>query len=73
MNTLYLKFFTTHIYMHAFNVFGLYIMFICSYYRLTGFMDNGLRWKKPDRAFKKFDFTQDFEDRTIFKYLRERP
>lgn len=73
MNTLYLKFYTTHFYMHCFNVLGIYLMFACSYYRLSGFMDNGLRWKKQDKKFDKFDFTRDFEDRTIFKYLRERP
>ena len=48
-------------------------MTICSYYRLAGLMDNGLRWKRPDRNMRKYDFTKDFEEGTIFKHFRERP
>jgi hypothetical protein len=45
----------------------------CSFYRLTGFMDNGLRWKHQERLYSKYDFTRDFELNTIFKHFRERP
>jgi len=72
MNTLSIKFFVTHVYMHCYNLWGIYMMFQCSYYRLTGLMDNGLRWKTRDQKLKKYDFTRDFERQTIFKYFRER-
>jgi len=36
-------------------------------------MDNGLRWKRSDMDLKKYDFTSDFEENTIYKHFRERP
>lgn len=62
-----------HIFMHCFNVVGLFWAVQCSSYRLTGMMDNGLRWKRKDRALQKWDVTKDFEEHTIFKHFRERP
>jgi hypothetical protein len=52
--------------------FGAYMSFTCSAYRLMGYMDNGLRWKHQDLVELKYDFTRDFESKTIWKYLRER-
>ena len=72
VNTLYVKFFVHSIYMHCFNLFGINLMFQCSYFRLTGLLDNGLRWRYREEKLDKYDFTRDFERRTIFKYFRER-
>jgi hypothetical protein len=66
------KLFILHVNMHLFNLLAIGIALNCSYYRLIGLMDNGLRWKKKDRNLNKYDFTRDFEKHTIFKHLRER-
>lgn len=60
-----------HINMHFFNLLSLSVATSCSYYRLTGLMDNGLRWRRSD-GLNKYDFTSDIESKSIFKYLRER-
>jgi hypothetical protein len=61
-----------HFNMHLFNIIGIVTALNCSYYRLTGLMDNGLRWKRKDKSLNKYDFTRDFENHTIFKHFRER-
>jgi hypothetical protein len=66
------KFYITRFYMLGFASMGIFTALNCSYYRLIGFMDNGLRWKNQDFVYNKYDFTRDFEKKTIFKYLRER-
>jgi len=43
-----------------------------SYYRLKGLVDNGLRWKRPERKLRKYDFSTEFEDNTIWKHFRLR-
>ena len=53
-------------------VTGLALAFNCSYYRLTGFQDNGLRWKTPDNRMKLFDSTSVYEANTFWKNLRVR-
>ena len=44
-------------------------LFFLPYYRLTGFWDNGLRWKSPMKP-KKFDFTSRFEEQTIWRHFK---
>ncbi|KAL4478928.1 hypothetical protein ABPG72_019365 [Tetrahymena utriculariae] len=51
---------------------GLVLGFNNSYYRLNGFVDNGLVWKKKERKLNKYDFTSEFEDNSFFKKLRIR-
>ena len=36
------------------------------YQRLTGFYDNGLRWRRPEDKLRKFDLTSDFEKATFW-------
>ena len=47
-------------------------MWLIPYRRLTGFWDNGLRWKVPEDRLRKFDNTSVFEANTIFKHFRVR-
>lgn len=58
--------------MITFHFVGLLGAYSASHYRLTGLMDNGLRWRRPDYQLRKYDFTRDFEEKTIFKHFRER-
>jgi hypothetical protein len=44
----------------------------CSFLRLKGYLENGLRWKQKDMLYSKYDFTKDFEANTIFKNFRVR-
>lgn len=39
------------------------------YQRLTGFYENGLRWKKPEQKLKKFDFTSEFEKQSMWRHF----
>lgn len=71
LNTMTTKLRIFHVNMHYSNLIALTIATSASYYRLTGFMDNGLRWRRSD-GFNKYDFTSDMESKSIFKYLRER-
>lgn len=66
------KFYVTKWTMWWYTFLGMLVGSSCSYYRLTGFMENGLRWKHKDLLYSKYDFTSDFERKTIFKHLRER-
>jgi hypothetical protein len=59
-----------HYNMHFFNLCALTAATSCSYYRLTGLMDNGLRWRRSD-GLKKYDFTSEMEKKSIFKHFRE--
>jgi hypothetical protein len=43
-----------------------------SYYRLKGLTDNGLKWRRPDKKLRKYDFTSEYEKGTIWRYLRIR-
>ena len=49
---------------HIFLVTALSLMVAVPYRRLTGYWDNGLRWKKPEDRLKKFDCTSHFEQAT---------
>ena len=55
---------------HIAIVTGFWLMFNISYKRLTGFWDNGLRWKYPDTRLKKFDTTSVYEANTIWGRFR---
>ena len=61
-----------HAVSHMALVFGLSSMYAVSYRRLTGYWDNGLRWKVPEDRFRKFDNTSVFEANTMFKRFRIR-
>ena len=58
---------------HMFLAFAVASMVMLPYRRLTGYWDNGLRWKRPDDRLRKFDNTSHFEANTIFKHFRIRP
>lgn len=60
-----------HFNMHFFNLIALTMTSSASYYRLVGFMDNGLRWRRSD-GLNKYDFTSDMESKSVFKHFRER-
>ncbi len=60
-----------HYNMHFFNLIALTMATSASFYRLVGFMDNGLRWRRSD-GLNKYDFTSDMESKSVFKYFRER-
>lgn len=66
------KFLATQRIMYWYFIWGSIFAMTTSYYRLTGRMENGLRWKRKDLLYSKYDFTKDFEQRTIFKHMRER-
>jgi hypothetical protein len=66
------KFYVTKHTMWLYSIVGALLATHCSYCRLTGFLENGLRWKHKDLLYSKYDFTKDFEANTIFKHFRER-
>ena len=66
------KFLLTKYMMWWYTGIGGLMAMSCSYYRLVGLMENGLRWKHKDLVFYKYDLTSDFERDTIFKHFRER-
>ena len=51
---------------HISLVIALNSMLIISYRRLTGFADNGLRWRKPEDKLMKFDTTSEYERATVW-------
>jgi hypothetical protein len=56
-----------HILSHAALVTGGTVFLgMIPYQRLTGFYDNGLRWKKPENKLRKFDNTSEFEKATFW-------
>ena len=55
---------------HMFFIGAVTLPLQVSYYRLIGTWDNGLRWKKPDYQWKKFDTTSVYEHNTIWKRFR---
>lgn len=55
---------------HLFFVAALATMITIPYRRLTGFWDNGLRWKKPEDKLRKYNTTSEFEKATIWKRLK---
>ena len=57
---------------HMFLVVGCTMAIGVSFRRLTGYWDNGLRWKTPEDKLNKFDCTSHFEQSTIWKRFRIR-
>ena len=55
---------------HMSLVLGISLLISVPYRRLTGFHDNGLRWKKPENKLNKFDHTSHFEANTIWHRAR---
>lgn len=49
---------------HMFLAFSLSLMVSVPYRRLTGYWDNGMRWKKPEDKLRKYDCTSHFEQAT---------
>ena len=49
---------------HMFLAVSIALMIQVPFRRLTGFWDNGLRWKTPDDKLKKYDCTSHFEEAT---------
>ena len=47
-------------------------MITIPYQRLTGFWENGLRWRKPEDRLNKFDSTSHFEKATGWDRFRIR-
>jgi hypothetical protein len=54
---------------HMATVVALASMFFLSYQRLTGFYDNGLRWKRPEDRLRKYDNTSHFENGTVWRFI----
>ena len=55
---------------HMFGVFGLSLMIVLPHRRLTGYWDNGCRWKKPEDRLNKWDCTSHFEKATGWEAYR---
>ena len=55
---------------HMFLVTAATLMVAVPYRRLTGYWDNGLRWRKPEDRLKKYDNTSHFEAATVWKRFR---
>ncbi len=55
---------------HMALVTGVSLMMIVSFRRITGYWDNGLRWRKPEDKLKKFDSVSHFEAATVWGRLR---
>ena len=53
-----------HGFSHIFLVLSMSLMVAVPYRRLTGYWDNGLRWKKPEDKLRKYDCTSHFEQAT---------
>ena len=66
------KFLITRYLMWWYSSIGIFMAMSCSYHRLTGHMENGLRWKEKDLLYSKYDLTSEFERNTIFKHFRDR-
>lgn len=72
MNILKTKLFIHHWNMHIANLFGICLAFFLSESRLRGRIDNGLRWKGEFIEFNKYDFTSEFEKKSIYRHLNEK-
>lgn len=51
-------------------VFAYWLGYKGSYYKLTGFEDNGLQWKTPERYIKKYQFTSEMKAGTWERMLK---
>ena len=55
---------------HCFLALSVSLMIAVPFRRLTGFWDNGLRWRKPEDRLRKFDSTSHFEKATGWDRFR---
>ena len=55
-----------HAISHLFFFLSVTLLINVPYRRLTGFLDNGLRWRKPEDKLKRYDLTSEFERATIW-------
>ena len=55
---------------HMFLIVGIAATILIPYRRLTGYWENGLRWRKPEDKLKKFDSTSHFERATGWSRFR---
>lgn len=67
--TIIQRLFMYHAVSHLFLVSAMVLMTNIAYRRLTGFWDNGLRWKKPEDKLHKYDNTSHYEKATVWKWL----
>jgi hypothetical protein len=51
---------------HVFLFTAITLMVSVPYKRLTGYADNGLRWRNPEDKLRKYDSTSEFEKKTIW-------
>lgn len=57
----------------CFTVFGLAGMLLVPYYRLTGFWENGLRWRFPEKQLDRTDFMSEYLKTSVMKHFYQRP
>ena len=50
--------------------FGCLTGFLNSYYRLAGLVDNGLVWRRKEESLKKYDFTSEYSQGTIWNFFK---
>ena len=55
---------------HLFFISAAFATFSVPVRRLTGFWDNGLRWKKPENKLRKYDMTSHYEKATGWSRFR---
>lgn len=55
---------------HLFFATTLSMMLTIPYRRLTGYWDNGLRWRRPEDKLRKYDNTSEFERATVWGKLK---
>lgn len=58
-----------HVIAHAGFVSACFFMVLFPFRRITGYDDNGLRWKHPENKFEKFDNTSEFMKRSVWKNI----
>ena len=58
-----------HVLSHMALVVAVGSMGILSMRRLTGFYDNGLRWRKPEDKLRKYDNTSYYEKATFWRFI----
>ena len=59
-----------HMVSHISFVTAAFALFIVPFRRLTGYWENGLRWRKPEDRLKKYDSTSHFERSTGWDRFR---
>ena len=52
--------------------FGFNIAMMNSFYRLKGYINNGLRWKRVEKKLYKYDLSSEHEKNSIWGFFRIR-